>query len=145
MYYVTLLHELDQITLVHVPKAKVFFSSEKEVKEQESPAQAEFKESYSPWKNQVFPICFSWAFSSLATAQIKFRVSRAPLQGLASFLLGGQPELHPLLSKRSIWLKKEPTNQKQWSSYIVAFKNQFTKEQVGDDSIFGEKNSNNNS
>ena len=48
MYYVNLLHELDQITLVHVPKAKVFFSSEKEVKEQESPAQAEFEESYSP-------------------------------------------------------------------------------------------------
>ena len=47
MYYVTLLHELDQITLVHVPKAKVFFSSEK-VKEQESPAQAELEESYSP-------------------------------------------------------------------------------------------------
>lgn len=48
MYYVTLLHELDQATLVHVPKAKVFFSSEEEVKEQESPAQAEFEESYSP-------------------------------------------------------------------------------------------------
>lgn len=48
MYYVTLLHELDQTTLVHVPKPRVFFSSEKEVKEQESPAQAEFKESYRP-------------------------------------------------------------------------------------------------
>lgn len=40
---------------------------------------------------------------------------------------GGEPDLHPLLSKRSIYLKEESANQKQHLWYIPKLKNQVTK------------------